>query len=90
MYYKCHDCEEFFEDDEMETRTICLEDEYGVGSLFQDKHYSDVGCCPHCRSTEIEEVRDWELVEEIYDLRNTISSLRQTIKELKNGSRKAV
>lgn len=90
MYYKCHDCDEYFDEDDMEEKEICLEDYYGVGGMFQSRNYQRVGCCPHCNSEEIEEVSDYELVDEIYDLRNTISSLRQTIKELKNGSRKAV
>ncbi|MBR3889092.1 hypothetical protein IKJ53_01120 [bacterium] len=84
MYYKCHDCDEYFEDDEMETKHICLENEYGVGGMFESKHYSDVGCCPHCRSIEIEEVSDWEMVDEIEDLRCEINRLKKIIKELKN------
>lgn len=87
MYYKCHDCKEFFEDDEMETKTICLENEYGVGSLFQSKHYSDVGCCPHCGSIEIDEQHDYDLMDEIEDLKDEIERLNKIIRELKNGKR---
>lgn len=80
MYYKCHDCKEFFDEEEMETRNVCWENEYGVGGMFQDKHYSEVGCCPCCGSIEIEEQSD-------YDLMCEINRLNKIIRGLENGKR---
>lgn len=85
MYYKCHDCNEYFDEDDMDEKEICLEDYYGVGRMFQSHNYQRVGCCPHCHSEEIEEVSDYELVGEIEDLRYEVQQLKKRIKELKNG-----
>ena len=56
--YKCQACGAYF--DEPYTVRICLEDEYGVGSLFHDRHYVDVECCPYCDSSGFELTDDEE------------------------------
>ena len=44
--YKCPECDEVFEEPEFET--VCLEDLYGVGSMFADRHYRTLASCPKC------------------------------------------
>lgn len=48
--YKCNDCGAFF--DEPYEKTICWEDEFGVSSLFRDRHYETVRRCPYCDSSD--------------------------------------
>lgn len=55
--YECNDCGRKFE--EPDDRTVCLEYENGVGSLFGDLHYTTAMCCPWCRSTDLDELHDW-------------------------------
>lgn len=55
--YECEDCGKIF--DEPDERTICLEAENGVGSLFSDCHYTTALCCPYCNAIEIEEIHDY-------------------------------
>lgn len=80
--YKCENCGRLFTEEEMEEREICLENEYDVGSMFCDKHYQRVGCCPSCSDYEMHEMGTYELLEEIEDLQYEIAKLR---KELKNA-----
>ena len=49
----CRECGREF--DEPVTERFCLEDEYGVGSLFSDRHYAYYEFCPVCGSDEISE-----------------------------------
>ena len=46
MAYKCPECESVFEEPEYET--VCFEELYGVGSMFNDRHYGTFANCPHC------------------------------------------
>lgn len=80
--YKCESCGELFDSDEIEEREICLENEYGVGGMFNGKHYQKVSCCPYCNDYEIREMSNYELLEEIEDLQCEIAKLK---KELKNA-----
>ena len=52
--FKCCDCGEIFNESEAEVKRICLEDEYGVSSMFTDRHYQDIITCPNCGSEELE------------------------------------
>lgn len=54
VMYKCNKCGELSE--EVETKNVCLEDLYGVGSDFQYHHYQNVSVCPSCGSDDIEEI----------------------------------
>lgn len=56
--YRCEFCREIIE--EPEQRQICYEDEYGVSSLFPDKHYGYVSVCPGCGAEEIEDYYEEE------------------------------
>ena len=49
--YKCEDCGSVF--DEPESVRYCYEEEYGVTSLFGDRHYGYYDACPFCGSEEI-------------------------------------
>ena len=50
----CNECNHKFE--EVKWKKICFEDEYGVGSLFDSRNYTNVQVCPSCDSREIEEL----------------------------------
>lgn len=56
--WECFDCGEIF-DDPSES-LIDLEDEYGVGGMFDDHHTTWRYCCPWCGSTEVEECAEPE------------------------------
>lgn len=44
--YKCRECDRTFEyPDYVE---ICFEDMYGVGRMFDNKHYGTFAQCPYC------------------------------------------
>ena len=47
--YKCPECGEIFEEPDYET--VCMEELYGVGSLFGDRHYKTFASCPECGET---------------------------------------
>ena len=47
--YKCPECGEIFEEPDYET--VCMEELYGVGSLFGDRHYKTFANCPECGET---------------------------------------
>ena len=65
--YRCPECGAIFEEPEYET--VCLEELYGVGSMFRDQHYTTFANCPRCgEAIDIEydtydEEEDDELVE---------------------------
>ena len=44
--YKCPECGEIFEEPVFET--VCLEELYGVGSMFPNRHYKTLASCPEC------------------------------------------
>ena len=44
--YRCPECGAVFEEPEYET--VCFEELYGVGSMFQDRHYGTFANCPEC------------------------------------------
>lgn len=52
--YKCTKCYEMFA--EPDSKTICYEDYYGVGSLFDTRNYTDLLICPECGDEDIEYV----------------------------------
>lgn len=56
--YKCPECGEIFEDPEYET--VCMEELYGVSSMFRDSHYKTFASCPHCGSPIDEETDGWD------------------------------
>ena len=48
MSYRCPDCGEIF--DEPDYEEVCLEDYYGVASMFprSSRHYKTFISCPYC------------------------------------------
>ena len=56
--YKCPECGAIFEDPEYET--VCFEELYGVGSMFQDRHYGTFANCPECGSAIDIEADSWD------------------------------
>ena len=62
--YECEDCCKYFSEDEMEEKQICYEDEYGVASDFNSRTYTNVACCPRCKSTNYREC-DYKDIENI-------------------------
>ncbi len=54
--YICNECGAHF--DEPHERTFCLEDDFGVGSMFHDKHYGTMNVCPYCESNDFRYVED--------------------------------
>ena len=52
--YKCTKCYEVF--DEPDSKTICYEDYYGVGSLFDTRHTTEILICPECGDEDIEDI----------------------------------
>ena len=62
MSYRCPECKEIFEDPDF--IEICWEDEYGVSSMFRDRHYGVVAECPECgASIDIE----YDIYDEEYE-----------------------
>ena len=56
--YKCPECGQIFEDPVYEE--VCMEDYYGVSSMFRDRHYKLFTSCPACGSA-IDDERDmWD------------------------------
>ncbi len=50
----CNECNHRFE--EPKRKRICFEAEYGVASLFDSSHYTDVMVCESCGSRDIDEL----------------------------------
>lgn len=64
MMYKCCDCEEIFDENDAEISTYDIEDDLGVGYLFDDHHTATCFVCPECGSDNIEEYIEEESEEE--------------------------
>lgn len=63
--YKCPECGTVFEEPVYET--VCLEELYGVGSMFSDRHYGTFANCPECgEAIDIE----YDIYDEEYDDEN--------------------
>lgn len=74
MYY-CKHCQELINSENLEIKEICFETEFGVGNLFQDRHYHTVYRCPYCHDYEdLEEAMQCDMCQEYYpedDLEDT-------------------
>lgn len=64
---RCEVCGEVFEYNEVILEEVCLENYYGVGSMFGNHHYATLKKCPHCGSTAIEDYYEDEDEEEEED-----------------------
>ena len=66
MYY-CKHCQELISGEDLETKEICFEQEFGVDNLFQDRHYHTIYMCPYCHDNEdLEEAMKCDICEEYY------------------------
>ena len=65
--YKCPECGAKFEEPVYET--VCLEELYGVSSMFRDMHYKTLASCPECgEAIDIEyDLWDEEYEDDEYD-----------------------
>ena len=60
--YRCPECGAKFEQPEFET--VCMEELYGVTSMFYDRHYRTFANCPKCgEAIDIE----YDIYDEEYD-----------------------
>ena len=64
MEYICNDCGEIFDENDAEISTYDIEDDLGVGWMFDDHHTATCLVCPECRSEDIEEYIEEEKEEE--------------------------
>lgn len=51
----CNTCGQVLSEDELEYERVCWEEYYGVGSMFPNKNYGDIGVCPVCGSDNLDE-----------------------------------
>ena len=58
--FKCNDCLEEFEEDEIRIIETSYEAYYGVSTLFHNKTPLTLEVCPYCESEDIEELEDIE------------------------------
>ena len=68
--YKCEMCDSIFSDPDRER--VCMEDYFGVGSMFPNRNYDYIYKCPYCGSEEIdsyweEKDLDEELLIELFE-----------------------
>ena len=56
--YKCPECKKTFEEPNFET--VCMEDLYGVSSMFRDRHYKTFASCPKCGEAIDTELDAWD------------------------------
>ena len=64
---RCDRCGEIFSEDDAGRKKVCMEDYYGVGSMFPDRHYKTFLICPNCGSEEIDEYYECDEDEEEED-----------------------
>lgn len=57
--YHCENCDKYFI--EPSSREACMEDEFGVGSMFDSRNYGNQPTCPHCGSTDFVELGEDEM-----------------------------
>lgn len=55
MEYICNDCGEIFDENDAEICTYDIEDDLGIGWMFDDHHTTTCLVCPECMSDNIEE-----------------------------------
>ena len=55
MRYICADCGAIFDKNEARYEEVCMEDYYGVGNLFPDRHYNTFMICPECGSEDVDD-----------------------------------
>lgn len=88
-FYRCRECGLIVSEDQLIVKKVCMENYYGVGSMFPDKHYQEMTWCPNCEDySDFEELNYDEddipyLLETIEDNENLIRRYKAEIKKLK-------
>ena len=72
MIYYCEKCDCYYDEEDLEEKEICLEDEYGVNDLFPDKHYEKILTCPNCGNEDLETIEESEAVDLLNDLKKKL------------------
>lgn len=74
---KCRSCNRIFEDDEVNVKRVCFEQEFGVSDLFDSRTYINIEVCPYCNDKDIIELEKCdcceEYFEELYDTEGLIN-----------------
>ena len=63
--YHCDNCGLYFSEENIKIKKVNLEILYGVGNLFPDHHYEELGFCPNCESEDYYEMTEEEIIEEL-------------------------
>lgn len=89
MIYYCEKCDCYYDEEDLEEKEICLEEEYGVNDLFPDKHYEKILTCPNCGNEDLETIEESEAVDLLNDLKKKLKKrYRITLTEFWNSKEK--
>lgn len=72
MIYYCEKCDCYYDEEDLEEKEICLEEEYGVNDLFPDKHYEKILTCPSCGNEDLETIEESEAVDLLNELKKKL------------------
>ena len=72
MIYYCENCDCYYDEEDLEEKEICLEEEYGVNDLFPDKHYEKILTCPNCGNEDLETIEESEAVDLLNELKKKL------------------
>ena len=72
---RCANCGHYCTETDLQTKTVDLENEHGVGSLFPDHHREEVRVCPECGSSSLEEENFDE--RDLADLLNDFAEIKK-------------
>ena len=56
--FKCKECKNIMEREELEIKKGCFESDFGVSDLFDTRTSYETHICPHCGSEEVEEAME--------------------------------
>ena len=72
--YKCNECGSYFKEEDLDTKGICLEEELGVAGDFNTRTMKEVDCCPKCKSTDFDDFRNVDDVDEVIEALNNYNA----------------
>lgn len=88
MIYYCEKCDCYYDEEDLEEKEICLEEEYGVTDLFPDKHYEKILTCPSCGNEDLETFRESEAVDLLNELKKKLKKkCKITLREFWNSKK---
>lgn len=89
MIYYCENCDCYYDEEDLEEKEICLEEEYGVNDLFPDKHYEKILTCPNCGNEDLEIIEESEAVDLLNELKKKLKKkYKITLTEFWNSKEK--